>query len=115
MTSKFSIRHLTSASHAPQANASERVNRSVLAAIRSYINTEQSDWDRKLDEIESALRTATHASTKTSPHYAVFGQHFIKHAGAYRLLRTLQGLSTGEIEVLPPPDFRTLMHHDIQE
>lgn len=35
MTKSYSIRHMFNASYAPQSNASERVNRTVLAAIRS--------------------------------------------------------------------------------
>jgi len=39
------ISHSLTAVYAPQANASERVNRSVIAAIRSYIREDQKDWD----------------------------------------------------------------------
>lgn len=113
LVKRFGIKHLTSATHAPQANASERVNRSVLAAIRSYIKPDQTDWDQQLAAIASALRTSVHSATKTSPYYAVFGQHMVQHGNTFKLLRTLEGIAEGEMEVLPPPDFRTLLHQDI--
>lgn len=52
---KYGVKHLTSATHAPQANASERVNRSVLAAIRSYLDVDQSLWNVQLPAIATQL------------------------------------------------------------
>lgn len=113
MLQKYGVKHLTSATHTPQANASERVNRSVLAAIRSYINGDQSYWDDKIPEIASSLRNSLHCSTGCTPYYAAFKQHMVQHGSNFQLLRTLQGLSTGDLEVLPPKDFRDLLNEDI--
>lgn len=115
MTKKYGIKHLTSATHSPQANASERVNRSILAAIRSYIDTDQRTWDENLQAIACALRSSVHCATKHSPFYTLFGHHMVLHGSAYKLLRTLQGLSSGELEVLPPAEFRDLIHDDIRQ
>lgn len=113
MVNKYGINHLTSAIHAPQANASERVNRSILAAIRSYIDSDQKSWDENLQAIGSSLRSSIHGSTKVTPYYAVFGHQMVQHGSAYQILRKLQGLSAGEMEILPPIDFRELVHNDI--
>lgn len=112
---KYGIKHLTSATHSPQANASERTNRSILSAIRSYINVDQSTWDVNLQAIACALRSSVHCATKHSPYYALFGQHMVQHGSAYKLMRTLQGLSSGELEVLPAAEFRDLIHDDIRQ
>ena len=34
---QYGVRHVYTAFHSPQANSSERANRSILAAIRSYV------------------------------------------------------------------------------
>lgn len=111
---KYGVRHLTSATHAPQANASERANRSILAALRSYIDGDQSNWDVNLQAIACAMRSSIHASTKVTPFYALFGQHMMQHGSSYRLARTLQGLSEGNLEVLPAAEFRDLLHQNIK-
>lgn len=78
--------------HAPQANASERVNRSVLAAIKSYISPDQKDWDKMLGRICCALRSSLHSAIGTAPYYLVFGQHMVTNGSTYSLLRQLNML-----------------------
>ncbi|KAL7726526.1 hypothetical protein ACLKA6_001148 [Drosophila palustris] len=68
------IKHLRTGNYLAQANASERVNQSVLAAIRTHVNEDQTTWDEKLPEIQAALRSAVHASTGVSPYFAMFGK-----------------------------------------
>lgn len=115
MVQRYGIKHMTSATHAPQANASERANRSILAAVRSYIDGNQNTWDAKLQAIASALRSSVHSSTKCSPYYTLFGQHMVQHGSVYKLLRTLQGLSSGEMEVLPAAEYRDVIHENIKK
>lgn len=87
---KFGIHHIFTPKHSPQANASERVNRSLLAAIRSYIQVSHKEWDSHLDEICGALRHVKHDSTNFSPHFLVFGQHKVTHGSSYELLRKFE-------------------------
>ncbi|KAM8718237.1 hypothetical protein ACLKA7_000939 [Drosophila subpalustris] len=42
------IKHLRTGNYSAQANASERVNQSVLAAIRTHVNEDKTTWDEKL-------------------------------------------------------------------
>lgn len=114
LLTKYGVKHMTSATHAPQANASERVNRSILASIRSYIQPDQQQWDANLQAIASAMRSSIHSSTKYTPYYSVFGQHMIQHGSSYKLLKTLQKLSDGDLEILPPADIRNIMFDDIR-
>lgn len=112
---EFGVTHLTTAVYSPQANASERVNRSILAAIRAYIDkTKHTHWDVHLDEIASALRTSVHQSTKFSPYFAVFGYHKIDHAKGYKMLRDLQSVQSNEIELLATDDRLALIHEQIR-
>lgn len=90
LLNQFQIKHILSAVHAPQANASERVNRSIIAAIRSYIKPDQKDWDASLSQIECALRSAIHSAIGTTPYYMAFGQHMVLSGSTYSLLRRLE-------------------------
>lgn len=102
----------SSLTHSPQVNASERVNRSIITAVRAYIDTDQTTWDRHLHSIASALRNATHSYTGQSLYYTVFGQHMVQHAGTYGLLRNVQ---SGSNEIVPPSDFRDAINEQIRK
>ncbi|XP_030385488.1 uncharacterized protein LOC115632467 isoform X1 [Scaptodrosophila lebanonensis] len=82
--------HTLTAVYSPQANASERVNRSIIAAIRSYIRPDQKDWDEHLSSISCALRSAVHSGIGATPYYMVFGQQFLNSGSTYKLLRHLK-------------------------
>lgn len=115
LVTKYGVKHIRTATHAPQSNASERVNRSILAAIRSYISQDQQTWDVEISAIGSALRNNVHDSTGYSPHYLVFGQNFIHHGSCHRLLRELEALPENEIEILSPPDFKALVGEKVSK
>lgn len=57
-----------------QANAVERVNRTLQESLSKYIQSNQSDWDLHLPSCTFALNTAVHASTQYSPYQIVFGR-----------------------------------------
>lgn len=115
LTDQYGITHIRTASHSPQSNASERVNRSLLAAIRSYISEDQQTWDVEISAIGSALRNNVHEATGYSPHYLVFGQQFVNHGSCYRLLRELNSLPEHDVEVLAPPDFKQLINDRVKK
>lgn len=112
---RYGVKQVLTATHSPQANASERVNRSVIAAIRSYIQSDQTSWDVHLSSIASALRNSVHASTKESPYFIVFGQHMVQHAGTYGLLRQLGALPVNDVETVPPPEFKEAVNIQVRE
>ena len=86
----YNVQHFYTAVHAPQANASERVNRSVIAAIKAYIRPDQTNWDEQLSHISCALRSSMHSAINNSPYRVAFGQHMITNGNTYPLLRNLQ-------------------------
>ena len=61
----------------PQANAVERVHRSMNAMLRSYLREKKDhrDWEDILPKVACALRTAKHESTGQSPYFINFGRH----------------------------------------
>jgi transposase InsO family protein len=93
---KFGIKHLLTALYSPQANASERVNRSLITAIRSYLrNRNHNEWDQHLSAITCALRSGYHQSIGQSPYHALFGQEMITHGSSYSLLKKMGNLQEG--------------------
>uniref|UniRef100_A0A3Q1GE16 Integrase catalytic domain-containing protein n=2 Tax=Acanthochromis polyacanthus TaxID=80966 RepID=A0A3Q1GE16_9TELE len=64
---------LTTAYH-PQTNATERVNRTLKAAIRAYVGDKHTAWDKYIPQICFALRTAHHESTGLSPSMMLYGR-----------------------------------------
>jgi len=63
---QYGVTHTLTAVHTPQANASERANRSVISTIRAYLRPDQKDWEVYLSRICFALRSSVHASIGTS-------------------------------------------------
>ena len=108
--SSLGINHVRTAFYSPQANASERVNRSILAAIRSYIDPDQRNWDSNLQSIASALRTTVHSAIHLSPYEALFGQRCIEHGLDYKLLRKLNGLNNSNVELISKASHMNIMH-----
>lgn len=111
---EYGVRHTLTAVYTPQSNASERVNRSVLAAVRSYIRGDHREWDVHIHEIAGALRNAVHSSTGFSPHYLTFGFNLIRHGSMYRLLRELKCLSAGDVGILPTDVRLNVLHERVQ-
>ena len=91
----YGVRHVRTAKHSPHPNASERVNRSVLAAIRAYVDEDQRTWDVHLEKIACALRTTVHQAHGTDPFHVLFGMHMAMHGSIYPLWRKLKD-SLGE-------------------
>ena len=95
----FGIRHMYTALYSPQSNASERVNRSIVSAIRSYLSSDQQDWDLHIPAISCALRSSHHQSIGCSPYHALYGFNMITHGSCYQLLKNLNSLDEPRIEL----------------
>lgn len=115
LVKEFGVRHMRTAVYSPQANAAERVNRSILSAIRAYIKTKHTDWDKHLGDIANALRNSHHEAINVSPHLALFGYQQVNNGNTYKLLREIECLSEGEIEMLPLTSRLALVHSDIRK
>lgn len=115
LTTRYGVSHIRTASHSPQTYASERVNRSILAAVRSYFSQDQQNWDEEISAIGSALRNNVQKATGYSPHFLVFGQNFISHGSGFKLLRELNSLPERDIEILAPPEFRQFVGESVRK
>lgn len=115
MTETYKIRHLRTAVYSPQSNASERVNQSVLAAIRAYLHDDHRDWDLYLSEIECALRTSVHSATGVSPFFALFGYHMFSSGNDYKLARKLSSLCDHEVKKCERADKLEIIRENIKK
>ena len=66
------------------------------------------EWDLKIDQISSALRTSTHSSTKFTPHYLVFCMLKIDHYAVYPVLRQLNCVGEPDIEIVSGTDIKRI-------
>lgn len=114
LLNEFGVKHMRTPVYSPQSNASERVNRSILAAIRAYVDMKHREWDKYLPEIGCALRSAFHESIGFSPHYSLFGYKKIDHGDAYDLLRAIDCVGEGELETLSTTDSLKIVHDNIR-
>lgn len=89
----YGINHIYTALYSPQANASERVNRSLIAGIRAFLKDDHRQWDENLSSISCALRNSIHQTINCSPYHALFGFDMVTHASTYGLLRNFQLLN----------------------
>ena len=115
LVNTYQINHLKTAFYSPQANAAERVNQSILSAIRAYLKTDHRDWDLYLPEIECALRTSVHSSTGVTPFFALYGFNRYSHGSDYNLARKLNSLEDNELRVLDPKDRLELIREKIKQ
>ncbi|XP_055855979.1 uncharacterized protein LOC129919156 [Episyrphus balteatus] len=115
LISKYGIRHFKTAFYSPQSNASERVNRSLLAVVRSYLKNDQREWDTHLSDIACALRSAVDSATGVSPYYALFGTNMMMHGSSYELAKKLNAMDDNELLILPRQSRLQCIRNQIRE
>lgn len=111
---KLGISHVFAALYSPQSNASERVNRSIIAGIRSFLKNDQRLWDENISAISCSLRNSYHKIIKCSPYHALFGIDMITHGSSYQLLLKLKLLNE-PVYPLAKDDQLTIMRRDIRK
>lgn len=82
---KYQIKSFKNARYFPQNNSTERVNRTIGAAIRAYLEDDHREWDLHIPEIACAMRNATHEGTKMSPYSIMFGRDMVTNTEFYAI------------------------------
>lgn len=111
----YKINHLRTAVHSPQSNAAERVNQSVLTAIRLYLENDHREWDLNLPSIELALRSSVHSAIGVTPFMALFGYNRFTSGSDYKLARRLKSLDDSEFILLEDRDRIRIIREKIKE
>lgn len=82
----FGVRKLWSnCFYHPQSNFTERHNKTIGAALRSYIKDNHKGWDEHIPEIAIALKTAVHSITGYSPFFLNHAREYVFHGSDYQL------------------------------
>lgn len=66
--------HMSTSYHAQSDGQTERANRTLEDALRSYVNAQQDDWDELLPLLEMAYNSSIQASTGFSPYFLTHGR-----------------------------------------
>ncbi|CDJ32458.1 H0124B04.16 protein, related [Eimeria mitis] len=73
---RFHIKRAMSSPYHPQSDGQrERVNRTLEQMLRTYIQTDEREWERLLPALELAYNTTSHSSTEPSPFEIMIGQN----------------------------------------
>lgn len=94
----FKITHWLNSRYHSQSNPVERVNRTINAAVRTYVQEDQRIWDTKIPEIELMLNTSVHSSTGFTPYFITHGHEIAEQGSDHRLSRHDEELSAEEKE-----------------
>jgi hypothetical protein len=69
------IRQIRTSAYHPECDGnSERFIQTIKRMITAYVTENKRDWDEQLDLLTLAYNTATHATTKYSPFYLLYGR-----------------------------------------
>lgn len=89
---RYGVKNLWSnCSYHPQSNFTERHNRNLGTALRSYVKENHRDWDKHLPEIALALQTAVHSITGYSPFFLNYAREYVKNPSDYELIASEEG------------------------
>lgn len=76
LCSRFNITRAMSSSYHPQTDGqTERVNRTLEQMLRTYIQTDEREWEGLLPALELAYNTTSHSSTELSPFEIMIGEN----------------------------------------
>lgn len=73
---ELGVHHFSSPPYHPQSNPTERVNRVIKQMIISYVDQEHKSWKDHLPELQYAINSAKHDSTKFSPVLLTLGYEY---------------------------------------
>ena len=104
---EWNISHKFISTYHPQANMSERTNRTLKALISSYLEESQREWDLHLQKFALALRSSVSESTKVSPALLNLGREI-------PLLFDRQ-LSIQDAEIPIPEDYTNSLKQKLQD
>lgn len=90
MLNDFGIKGFNPPFYSLQSNASERENRSIIAAIRAYTKDDHKNWDIHIPHIAASLRSSIHQAIQSSTYQALFGLCMVQHGSQYDILEKLQ-------------------------
>lgn len=77
LAEEYGVKLRYNAFYHPQANPSERLNKTLKTMVAMYVSDNHRKWDVNLAKVACATRTAKHEATKESPFFINFGRRMI--------------------------------------
>lgn len=77
LADEYRVKIRFNANYHPQANPTERQNRTLKTMLAMYVSENHRKWDINLAKVACATRTAKHESTKESPYFINFGRRMV--------------------------------------
>ncbi|GFW23158.1 uncharacterized protein TNCV_3802581 [Trichonephila clavipes] len=77
LSHRLDIKHIKTVTYRPQANLTERVNRTLVLMIACFVEGNHDNWDRFLHEFAFALRTSVNEMTGKTPAESFLGRKII--------------------------------------
>ncbi|CDI84502.1 hypothetical protein EAH_00053130 [Eimeria acervulina] len=76
LCTRFNIKRALSSSYHPQSDGqTERVNRTLEQMLRTYIQSDEREWERLLPALELAYNITSHSSTELSSFEVIIGEN----------------------------------------
>ncbi|CDI76259.1 Similar to Transposon MAGGYgagandpolgenehomologues, related [Eimeria praecox] len=76
LCARLNIKRALSSSYHPQSDGqTERVHRTLEQMLRTYIQSDEREWERLLPALELAYNTTSHSSTEHSPFEVMIGEN----------------------------------------
>ncbi|GFT70189.1 retrovirus-related Pol polyprotein from transposon 412 [Trichonephila clavipes] len=79
LSHRLDIKHIKTVTYRPQANFTERVNRTLVEMIACFVEENHVNWDRFLHEFFFALRTSVNETVGKTPAELFLGRKIITH------------------------------------
>lgn len=101
LLAKYQVPHIFyNPRYHPQVNFTERRNRDIVRAVSSYVRTDHRTWDQNIPEIQCALNTAVHVSTKFTPFFLNHGREMVLDGAQHNLDGPV---NDADVELRPEP------------
>ncbi len=92
------IKNLYTTSYHPRTNGqTERFNRTIISALRHYVNENHRDWDDYTDVLTYSYNTQVHRATSHTPFELVLSRP--PKPGVIKDLPTMRGISTAQLKL----------------
>ncbi|KAK9892826.1 hypothetical protein WA026_022288 [Henosepilachna vigintioctopunctata] len=85
MLQKYNIRAKYNANYHPQANPTERSNRTIKFLLSAYASDNHTSWDENLGQLTCAIRSSRNERTKYSPYSINFGRRMMLSGDDYKI------------------------------
>lgn len=96
---EYGVKIRYNAYYHPQANPTERYNRTLKKMLRVYVSDNHRKWDVNLSKVTCATRTAIHESTGNTPYYTNFGRKMVLHGSEYDKSKLTDEINGGVTDI----------------